>query len=364
MLTWGDDYPLHQTPEPIAFAGGDRNFYDRYFFNGGAKDGSNFFAATLGVYPQLDVMDAAFSLLADGRQRNLRASKRLRGERMDLQIGPIAIEVLQPLKKLRVRIRAADFGLEADLLFEGAFAPIQEPRFTRRQGARLFMDYTRMTQAGRWSGALSVDGVTFAMTPAQTWGVRDRSWGVRPVGAPESQPPPEATPPQFYWLWSPCLFDDRAAFFHTNDDAHGKAWNRRGVVQAPGALADFEAPILDWRYHRGSRRLASAFIRYAGEAGPTLLLEPDGRHFYMSGLGYTHPKWGHGRDHGEGEVAYDELLLADLNDAAPEHLHVQALARAVLTENGQERQGFGVLEQLLVGPHAPSRLTALFDGAP
>jgi hypothetical protein len=84
----------------------------------------------------------------------------------------------------------------------------------------------------------------------------------------------------------------------------------------------------------------------------------------MSGLGYTHPKWGHGRDHGEGEVAYDELLLADLNDAAPEHLHVQALARAVLTENGPERQGFGVLEQLLVGPHAPSRLTALFDGAP
>ncbi|HQR91626.1 MAG TPA: hypothetical protein PLH31_20595, partial [Caulobacter sp.] len=30
-LTWGDDYPIHQTPEPVAYAGTDRNFYDRYF---------------------------------------------------------------------------------------------------------------------------------------------------------------------------------------------------------------------------------------------------------------------------------------------------------------------------------------------
>ncbi len=26
MLTKADDYPVHQTPEPIAFAGTDRNF--------------------------------------------------------------------------------------------------------------------------------------------------------------------------------------------------------------------------------------------------------------------------------------------------------------------------------------------------
>ena len=33
-LTRGDDYPIHQTSEPIAYSGTDRNFYDRYFFNG------------------------------------------------------------------------------------------------------------------------------------------------------------------------------------------------------------------------------------------------------------------------------------------------------------------------------------------
>ena len=76
MLTWGDDYPIHQSPEPIAFSGSDRNFYDRYFFNGYSADGSVFFAAALGVYPHLDVIDAAFCLLVDGKHHNVRASRR------------------------------------------------------------------------------------------------------------------------------------------------------------------------------------------------------------------------------------------------------------------------------------------------
>ena len=58
MLTNGDDFPLHQTPEPIAYSGTDRNFYDRYFFNGYASDGSDFFAAAFGIYPHLNVADA------------------------------------------------------------------------------------------------------------------------------------------------------------------------------------------------------------------------------------------------------------------------------------------------------------------
>jgi hypothetical protein len=71
-----DDFPLHQTPEPIAHpATGDKNFYDRYFFNGFAKDGSLFFGAALGLYPNRRVMDASFSVLAGGRQLSVHASR-------------------------------------------------------------------------------------------------------------------------------------------------------------------------------------------------------------------------------------------------------------------------------------------------
>ena len=73
MLSKGDDYPLHQTPEPIAFSGTDRNFYDRYFFNGYNPDGSGFFALSLGIYPHLDVADAHFCVLRNGKQHCLHA---------------------------------------------------------------------------------------------------------------------------------------------------------------------------------------------------------------------------------------------------------------------------------------------------
>ena len=66
MLTKGDDFPIHQTPEPIAYAGSDRNFYDRYFFNAYAPDGSAFVAVAFGVYPALNVADAHVSIIRGG----------------------------------------------------------------------------------------------------------------------------------------------------------------------------------------------------------------------------------------------------------------------------------------------------------
>src|SRR3546814_16959878 len=52
------------------------------------------------------------------------------------------------------------------------------PTLSRSNGTRLFMDYTRMTQNGRWAGWLSVDGERIAVGTDWT-GTRDRSWGIR-----------------------------------------------------------------------------------------------------------------------------------------------------------------------------------------
>ena len=37
MITKADDYPIHQLPHPVSEVGTERNFYDRYFFNGYSK---------------------------------------------------------------------------------------------------------------------------------------------------------------------------------------------------------------------------------------------------------------------------------------------------------------------------------------
>ena len=81
MITGADDYPFHQTPDPMAFAGTDRNFYDRFFFNGYTPDGEVFFAVAFGLYPQLDVMDGAFCVLKDGKQHNVRVSRKMNADR-------------------------------------------------------------------------------------------------------------------------------------------------------------------------------------------------------------------------------------------------------------------------------------------
>src|SRR3546814_11176224 len=101
MLTKGDDYPLHQTSEPMAFAGTDRNFYDRYFFNGASPDGSVFFAAAMGFYPQLGIVDASFCVIVDGVQHNLRASRRPAGERLDLPVCPIGLANAAPSERVK-----------------------------------------------------------------------------------------------------------------------------------------------------------------------------------------------------------------------------------------------------------------------
>ena len=58
MLTQADDFPIHQLPEPIATAGTDRNFYDRYYFQGYDATQGTMIGAALGVYPHLDLIDA------------------------------------------------------------------------------------------------------------------------------------------------------------------------------------------------------------------------------------------------------------------------------------------------------------------
>ena len=365
MLTKADDFPIHQTPEPIAYAGTDRNFYDRYFFNGYAADGSTFFAVALGVYPALNVMDGAFCIVADGVQHNLRASRVLGMERMDTRIGPLAVEVVEPLRTLRVTVAKNEHGIAADVLFRSRAAAIEEPRFTYRIGPRTIMDYTRLTQNGTYDGWIEVNGRRVDVSGFL--GTRDRSWGVRPVGAQDSQPvaPPRA--PQFYWLWAPMNFEDRITLYHNNADGEGKPWNTHAVMAPTGEAAALHMASCssEVAFKTGTRHAKAASIAMRDGEGAEYRIELKPQwNFYMSGLGYTHPEWGHGRFRGELAVGYDAFETAQVSENDFPFLHVQAFSRAVLTgPNGLERSGYGVLEQLIIGPHKPSGFTALIDGA-
>jgi hypothetical protein len=363
MLTMADDYPVHQRPEPIARPGSNRDFYDRYFFNGCAPEGQQFFALALGVYPNRNVMDASFCVIHDGIQHNLRASRRCTGERMDIRVGPISIEVLEPLRSLRILVDDDESGMKADLTFTARAVALEEPRFTRELGPGLLMDYTRLTQNGSYRGTVEVKGVRLDVRPEVWMGTRDRSWGIRPVGKRDESAGRQDVMLQFYWLWAPVNFEDCITLYDLNADEKGEPWHTHGVIAPVGGGPPETMAAVSSRlcFRSGTRHADSAEITFRRKNGEDLVLQFEPLYqFYMSGLGYLHPEWGHGMDRGEQAVAYDTIDLGTVDEAAPLCLHVQAVSRVRMGG----RQGLGFLEQLILGPHEPSGFKDLFDMTP
>jgi hypothetical protein len=360
MLTKGDDYPIHQTPDPIAFSQSDRNFYDRYFFNGYALDGEIFFGAALGVYPNLNIMDAAFAVRIGQRQYNIRASRHLNMERMDTKVGPIRVEVVEPLHKLRIVIEDNEHGIAADILFEGRSPPVEEPRSVRRSGPRVIMDLTRMTQLGRYSGWIRAGGHEVAFDGSQVMGVRDRSWGIRQIGLRDPQPMVPAQDHQFHWIWVPAQLDDRGFLFYINEDRDGTAWNSGMVIaHDDGRVEHLPEARIDVTYQAGTRWPVHGTINLAD--GTRINIAPQAR-FFMTGIGYMDPEWVHGMNKGPLAVGYDEIDTTAVGYVPP-YIYTQAFAAVTMTlPDGTVQHGHGAFEGLSMGPHARLGFTGMHDG--
>lgn len=365
MLTKGDDYPLHQTPEPIAYVGGNRNFYDRYFFNGYDKKGDVFFAMALGVYPYVNILDAGFSVVIGGKQHNVISSKVMQLERLDTQVGPLSVEVITPMQRLKLTCDDPQSGLAAELIFEAFIPPHEEPRFIRRQGSQLMMDLTRMMQNGSWQGWIEVEGEHIDVVGTEFTGTRDRSWGIRNIGDADSQPNPVAALAQFYWIWVPMNFRDFSLHFFVNEDEQGNPWNENAVL-IPKFGGGPEEVMIEREYKQtylsGTRYAKTANLQLTRPCGRQLSIDLVPKwHFFMKGIGYGHETFRHGGYQGELATHRESYVL---DEVGPENIHIQAMCDVTLTSEGQQEHGQGVIEQLVIGPHLPSGFSELLDFAP
>ena len=361
MLTKADDYPIHQSPEPIAYAGTDRNFYDRYFFNGMHATDDVFFACAMGQYPNLNVLDAAFCVIHEGKQHSVFASRELGMERMEMDVSPIAVEILEPLVSHRITVASNESGLEAELIFRKRTIAVEEPRFTYRIGPRTILDYTRLTQFGTWEGWIKIGDTRIEVTQDTFNGVRDRSWGIRPVGKSDPQPVAPPQEPQYYWLWAPLNFDDGCTLFHVNQDGAGADWARSAqwVPLDPEPNQHCDDGRYELSYQSGTRHAKSAELTFIDGTGTsTIKLTPRFK-FFMRGVGYMHPTRNHGTYHGKHSVFHEVLDLATIDEAEFHHTHIQAIVDAEMTGARGTRKGRGLLEQLILGRHDPSGFTGL-----
>jgi len=373
MLTPFDDYPIHQTSDTIdRVATSDRNFYDRYYFSLHDLKGEVFLVVALGVFPNIGVMDAFATATQGETQWVVRASRELGGDRSHTVVGPIGVEVLEGLRRLRVWCAQTggrpaepnEWGLSFDVTFEGSHFPFEEPHFLRRAGNRVVMDYRRLTQAGRWSGELSVGDTRYEVTPEAFWGARDRSWGIRPVGDREPASAPASDGMRgFYWNWAPIQFSDSVLLYSVSEDADGSRWHEVAVRAYPDAT---EREIERLRVVRHDIRLKPGTRVFDG--GSMTLAYADGSEFtvearplrllYMAGAGYSYTSgWRGGQYHGPLAVEGERWDLTEPN--AVERVHVQTetvceyRVRDGSTGLTAGEIGYGPFELICLGAYEP-----------
>jgi hypothetical protein len=375
VLSKFDDYPIHQTAEPVAHpASSDRNVYDRYWFNGYQDEGEFYFGIGSAVYPNLGIMDCGFSIVRDGEQHSFHASRRAPKDPTETSIGPFRIDVVEPMRRVRVCLDDNETGIAADLTFTARTSAVEEGRQTSRSGGRLMMDVTRFAQFGRWQGEIRYDGKTVSIDRDHVPGTKDRSWGIRPVGAadPGKAPPEAGGGGQVFFLWAPIHWRDRCTHFGVFEDGDGHRWHSDGafvpVYASPDEIPGAEDPAIERmaavdheiEYLPGTRRAERATIALIEKSGARTEIELEPLLcFQMKGIGYMHPEWGHGLWKGELAIGGESWKCDALDPMAFDNQHVQLVVRA---SSGGET-GIGVLEQLCFGRHARYGFKELLDPA-
>lgn len=361
MLNKLDDYPIHQTSDPVAVPlSSDRNVYDRAWYNGYSPDGSFYFGFGLTVYPHRSVLDCHFSVIGQGgRQHCFFGSRRAPTERTDMAVGPLRYEIVEPMRSVRLVLEDNASGLACDLVYEALSAPILEPRLVFWSGNRRTRDSSRFTQIGRWRGTIRHPDGTIDVNAAQCHATKDRSWGIRPLGEPDGGAPPLAGGRSgMFFAWAPFIWDDHATHALIYDDADGHPI-QRAAFSAPlfassaeipedgGPCEHFADTVARVRYLPGTRRVAHAELDLIDHARQTRTIhcEPI-LTFHMKGLGYHHPTWAQGLWHGELALGHESFDPASLDVTARENLHVQQVVRL---DDG-ERRGIGVFEHIRTGP--------------
>lgn len=367
-----DEFPIHQAPLSIAHpASSDRNFYDRCYLNAHDRTGEVFLITGLGVYPNLGVIDAFACVRRGNQQHVIRTSDALGDDRLRQQVGPYTLEVLDPLKELRITCDGDEHGVALDLHWRGSYPAVEESPHVMRAGGRIVLDAQRFAQVGTWEGTIRVAGEEFTVSPERWVGTRDRSWGIRPVG--EAEPPGRAAAEPnadygFWWLYCPLRMEDHALVFIAQETAQGHRFLNDALrVWPEGDERGVETlgfPTVDIHYRSGTRIPTGATITATEPDGSPLVIEIEskGHVALAAGCGYgADPQWTHGQWRGRGWV---EGAVYDLDDPANAAATSFGMLDHVAEVRCGDQVGYGLFEHATIGRHDPSGFTDFTSVAP
>lgn len=352
MLTPQDDFIGHQLPTTFDHvASSDPAWMERLWYTGHPVPGGELiFDLGLGWYPNRNVMDAFAGVAVAGRQWNFRASRRLRPDPLTTRVGPLAITVVEGMRRHRLELATNESGLAFSLEFLGATnAHEEEPHFRRRDG-RVTEQMARGQQLGRYAGWLEYDGRRIEVDSERWYGQRDHSWGIRAEMRTDETHPPLTYYPPFFYAWTTVQFASRGLHVFFKERAPGDLIYLSGEEVFPlGAKASRRNRLVGvghdvvWADDPHGQRVESARfdLAFAGGAKRAITIRALPARYYLKGGLYGGlDGWFHGDDRGPLHTAHE---CWDLRDPAVRRL-VRTLCDHVIEVRDGDEVGYGIME--------------------
>jgi len=348
VLLGFDEYPLHQITAGFAgVAGADPSWNDGHYICVCDQAGTVCLTSNLRLYSNNDVMDGFVCIRHDGKQHNIRVSRRLRPAVDELRVGPLRLEILEPMRTVRLVLDDNAYGIALDVTCRSTTVPYEDPVEVTRLDGRLVSERMTYELTGSCEGWVEVADRRHELALATSSFFRNHSWGLQAGrGGPKLYAAPSPgtrrrAPGVRQWV----LFDmpDHGGFYFL--DPSGRRASGKGALMFGDrtvAITDVETNL---QFYDGGRRLRSGAFRLteAGGSERTYTVEDLGW-VYCQGGGY----FGgfddglgqgvyRGDDYAEGEV-WDvshptEIVGADGRRFEFDHAWAESFTR--LTSNGQ-----------------------------
>lgn len=337
------------------------------------NDGSLGIGWGMGKYTNRNVMDAYAGVSRGVEQWTVRGSRMLFPTPDEASVGPIHYDVVEPLKRIRVRLEeneaqpiAFDVTLHYDLI-----PPFMENHEYRRQlfGFRVENDLCRYHQVGAAEGWLTLDGVRHTITPEEWSTARDHSWGVRyEVGQKPTDMMPGIDTKELpiHLVWCPMMFmrDDGSRYsihlFYVNINIPGYEYTFHGGIEYPdGTRTPFVGVRPELEYDGRNRRLIGGRLHFTEKNGNVRAVDVAavsdtgfhlGAGLYFGYKGFNHGCW-RGELHVEGDHVAD---CADPANARTLHQLRDCIVRA----NDGGAVGHGICQTIVNGEWPECGLSA------
>jgi hypothetical protein len=289
MLLGADEFPYHQITETFAgVAGSDPQWNDGHYVCGADQAGQISFTSNVRLYQNNDVLDGFVCIRHLDRQYNVRVSRRLRSDMNHLGAGPLRIELVEPMKTIRLVLEENEIGIAMDVQCHTIGVPYMGPIEVTRVDGRLLGERATYELAGACEGWVQVGNTRCQLDATSASFFRNHSWGNQPGrGGPRIYGAPTPSRRRASGVRQWVLFNTATHSGFYFQDPSGRAASGKGAI----LLADRAVPVVsvehELSFYEGGRRLKQGTFGLTTDAGEQYRYEfEDLGWVYCQGGGY------------------------------------------------------------------------------